>query len=443
MSPGASDSLERMTPTELVGLVRRLLGEVERLRAQNEKVGAALVGLRVESQTLKDEIARLKHLPPRPPLKPSGMEKATDRPEGGAERDEDGASKRRRGPGVLRLSIDRTETLSVEAPAGSRHKGFEDIIVQDLMLKAETTRYRRERWETPEGERLIALLPAGIVGGCGPHLHRFVLMLHFEGQMPCERIVALLAGLGLTISKRQVVRLLTAKLDSFRAEDEAVLRAGLAEAPFVTVDDTGARHAGKACFTTHIGSDRFAAFRTGPGKSRLAFLSRLLGGAASYVINAAAIAYMRAGNLAQDVIDRLGGDASRVFRSHGEWMDHLRALGLTELRVTPDPVRVASEAALWGAIEAEGLLAQAVIVSDDAGQFRVGDHALCWVHAERLIHKLVPANDRQRNAIEVAKRMVWWFYRRLKEYKLAPSVEQASLLRAQFDRIFKRRTGYA
>jgi hypothetical protein len=45
MSPGASDSLERMTPTELVGLVRRLLGEVERLRAQNEKVGAALVGL--------------------------------------------------------------------------------------------------------------------------------------------------------------------------------------------------------------------------------------------------------------------------------------------------------------------------------------------------------------------------------------------------------------
>src|SRR5271170_1033499 len=158
MSPGASDSLERMTPTELVGLVRRLLGEVERLRAQNEKVGAALVGLRVENQTLKDEIARLKHLPPRPPLKPSGMEKATDRPEGGAERDEDGASKRRRGPGVLRLSIDRTETLSVEAPAGSRHKGFEDIIVQDLMLKAETTRYRRERWETPEGGRLIARL---------------------------------------------------------------------------------------------------------------------------------------------------------------------------------------------------------------------------------------------------------------------------------------------
>jgi len=48
------------------------------------------------------------------------------------------------------------------------------------------------------------------------------------------------------------------------------------------------------------------------------------------------------------------------------------------------------------------------------------------------------------NAVEVAKRMIWWFYRCLKDYKLAPSPEQAELLRSRFDRIFKRaRTGYA
>jgi Transposase IS66 family len=443
MTPGSIDSLERMTPAERIGLVRRLIGEVTRVREENEKLSAALAAQRVENQILKDEIARLKHLPPRPPHKPSGMEKATEGPERGAQGAKDEASKRRRGPGVSKLSIDREMTLRVAAPAGSRFKGYAEITVQDLMAKAETTLYRRERWETPDGETLIAPLGAGIVGGCGPHLHRFVLMLHFEGQTPCERIVALLAGMGLTISKRQVVRLLTAKLDSFRAEDEAVLRAGLAGAPFVTVDDTGARHAGKGCFTTHIGADRFAAFRTGPGKSRLAFLGRLLGGAARYVINAAAIAYMRGAHLPQDVVDRLAGHAARDFGSHEEWTDHLRALGLADLRVAPDPVRAASEAALWGAIEAEGLLAGAVVVSDDAGQFRVGDHALCWVHAERLVHKLVPANDGQRNAVAVAKRMIWWFYRRLKDYKLAPSPQQASRLRAQFDRIFKRRTGYA
>src|SRR5260370_28599582 len=231
------------------------------------------------------------------------------------------------------------------------------------MLKAETTLYRRERWETPEGERLIAPLDARIVGGCGPHLHRLVLMLHFQGQMTCERIMALVAGLGLAISKRQVVRLLTAKLEDFRAEDEVVLGAGLAGAPFVTVDDTGARHAGKGCFTTHIGSDRFAAFPTGPGKSRLAFLGRLLGGAARYVINTAAIAYMRGADLPRDIIDKLARHALLLFSSHEQWMEHLRALGLTDLAVTPDPVRATSEAALWGAIVAEGLLGQAVIAS--------------------------------------------------------------------------------
>jgi hypothetical protein len=421
MSPGASDSLEGKTPSELIDLVRQLVGEVTRLRGENEKLSHAVARLRLDNQALKDELGRLKHLPPRPPQKPSGMEKATDQPERGAQGEEGEAAKRRRGPGVSKLSIDRTETLSVAAPAGSRHKGFEDIIVQDLMVKAETTRYRRERWETPDGKGLIAPRPAGIVGGCGPHLIRLVLMLHFQGQMTCERIVALLTGLGLMISKRQVVRLLTAKLEDFRAEDEAVLRAGLRSAPFVTVDDTGARHAGKSCFTTHIGSHRFTAFRTGPGKSRLAFLGRLLGGAARYVINAAAIAYMRGADLPQDIIANLAGHSSLAFDSHEQWMSHLRALGIADLRVTPDPVRVTSEAALTGAIEAEGLFGQAVIISDDAGQFRVGDHALCWVHAERLVHKLVPANDKQSNAVKVAKRMIWWFYRRLKAYKRAPS----------------------
>ena len=122
----------------------------------------------------------------------------------------------------------------------------------------------------------------------------------------------------------------------------------------------------------------------------------------------------------------------------------MQALGLSEMKVLPDPVLIASEAALWGAIHHQGLWQDTVIVSDDAGQFRLGVHALCWVHAERLVHKLIPANDKQRNAVEVAKRMIWWFYRSLKEYKLALSPQQAQILRSRFDRIFNRgRTGYA
>ena len=426
-------------------MVRELIGEVGRLRAENEKLSGAFAKLKVEHQAVKDELARLKNLPPRPPQRPSGMDKAMERGGSGIGGDKSGAgekSRRRRGSQLDKLTIGATVVVRAKAPAGSRHKGYEEIVVQDLSLSPQVTRYRRERWQTPAGETIIAALDPGIVGGYGPNLHRLVLALHFSGQVTCERIVALLNGMGVMISKRQVVRLLTAKLDTFRAEDEAVLKAGLGGV-YVTVDDTGARHAGKSGYTTQIGSDRFTVFRTGPSKSRLAFLSRLCGGSALYVINDAALGYMKDRQLPQAVIDKFADHKERIFARPAEWERHLQTLGVAGLTVAPDPVLVASEGALWGAIRHQGLLPDTVIVSDDAGQFRIGVHALCWVHAERLVHKLVPANDKQRNAIEVAKRMIWWFYGSLKQYKLAPSPQQAQVLRGRFDRIFKRGgTGY-
>ena len=444
MTSPPPDSLERLTPADLIGVVRDLIGEVTRLRVENEKLGAALAKLRIEHQAVKDELARLKGLPPRPPVKPSGMDKSTDANEpatsGGRKVER---SLRRRGRQLDRLKIGATVVVKANPPAGSRNKGFEDIVVQELSLFPQVTRYRRERWETADGKTIIADLDPAIVGGYGPNLHRFVLALHVSGQVTCDRIVALLNGMGVVISKRQVVRLLTARLETFRAEDEAVLKAGLGGA-YVTVDDTGARHAGKSGYTTQIGSPNFTTFRTGPSKSRLAFLSRLCGGASLYVINEAALDYMKERGLPLSTIGKFKEHKTQIFSSAADWERHLQALGLNELKVAPDPLLIASEAALWGAIRHQGLLPDTVIVSDDAGQFRVGAHALCWVHAERLVHKLIPSNDKQRNAIEIAKRMIWWFYRALKDYKLAPSAEQAELLRARFDRIFKRAsTGFA
>ena len=39
--------------------------------------------------------------------------------------------------------------------------------------------------------------------------------------------------------------------------------------------------------------------------------------------------------------------------------------------------------------------------------------------------------------------MIWWFYRQLERLQARPEPARASRLRARFDRIFKRRTGYA
>jgi transposase IS66 family protein len=105
-------------------------------------------------------------------------------------------------------------------------------------------------------------------------------------------------------------------------------------------------------------------------------------------------------------------------------------------------VQIATEGALWGAIQAHGLVPDTVLLSDDAGQFRVGRHALCWVHAERLVHKLDTFTDEQRFAQQHLRRLIWWFYRDLKAYAGDPSRRRCSALKARFDRIFKRRTGF-
>ncbi len=55
-----------------------------------------------------------------------------------------------------------------------------------------------------------------------------------------------------------------------------------------------------------------------------------------------------------------------------------------------------------------------MVVSDDAGQFMVGCHAQCWVHAERLVHKLDTSTDHQGRVQQSLRALIWWFSRDLK-----------------------------
>jgi hypothetical protein len=446
MPPPATAPQEDLSPAERRVLVDVLAGEVRRLQADNAALRAeaqaqqaTMAALRTENQALRDEVARLKGLPPRPPSRPSGMEKATEPGAGGRG---GRRSRRRRGPKRDRDAITAERVLKATVPAGSRFKGYEDYLVRELRLAAEVIRYRRERWVTPSGETVVAPLPVGTVGGFGPELRRFVLALHAQGQVTTERLTALLEGIGVAISKRQVVRLLTAPLEDLVAEDRDVLRAGLATARWVTVDDTAARHARKGGVTTQLGDDRFTAFRTGAAKSREAFLSLLRAGHTDYVVNAAALEYMRGRCLSGPVVEALAAHPAKRFADAAAWRAHLSLLGVDQLTVTPDPVLIATEGALWGAIHHHGLLDGTVVVSDDAGQFRVGSHALCWVHAERLVHKLLPATAEQRRAVAVTRELIWWLYADLKAWRRDPCPRRAAALRARFDRVFRRRTGY-
>jgi hypothetical protein len=83
-------------------------------------------------------------------------------------------------------------------------------------------------------------------------------------------------------------------------------------------------------------------------------------------------------------------------------------LDLRQLNITSEPARIATEGAVWGSLKAHGLLPDTVILSDDAGQFAVGRHALCRVHAERLVYRLDTFTDRQYAAQQLVRTLIWW-----------------------------------
>ena len=422
MSP--PPDVDRLSHADLKDLVLRLLEEVAELRRT------------IAAQ--RDEIARLKGGSGRPNIKPSGMDRATEPKPSLA-----GGEPRQKGSKASKLSIHEERTVELEAPPqGARFKGYTDYVVQDLMIRPHVVNFRCQRWQMVDGEIVTAPLPTGISGHFGPQLRRFVLAQYHQAQVTVPRLLALLRAFGIIISKRQIVRLLIAGQEGFLDEACDVLRAGLSSAKWITVDDTGARHKSANGFCTQIGNVHFAWFGTTGSKNRGNFLNLLRAGHDDYVINAEALAYMRQRALSGPVIARLAEHPDQVFADQAAWTTHLDRLGIMALRVNPDPVMVATEGALWGSIKAHGFLPDTVIVSDDAGQFNVGQHGLCWVHAERLIHKLDTFTDEQRKAQACIRGLIWSFYRDLKAYRQNPSRQRKAVLRARFDRIFTRKTGF-
>jgi hypothetical protein len=421
---GVEVAAEERTP-----VVDRLLRVVEELQAEN--------------RALRDEIARLKGLPRRPTIRPSTLNAPHPDPSHKRKRrgKRPGSAKRRK---TVELTIHETISVPLEdLPEGTRQNGYEDFVVQDLNIEAHNVCYRRLRYLLSDGAGRTAPLPPRVQGHFGLGLRSYVLYQHHQNGVTQPLIREELLDLGIDISTGQIDRLLTEGHEQFHDEKDALLPAAREVSSYFQADDTSARHLGKNAYTTVIANPLFASFTTTASKSRVNFLKLLRVPHEEYVWNEDALMYAEFQGLSLMLRARLACAARkgiRVFSSDKAWERQLTAWKIRG----DEPQRTVTEAALFGTLMHYGMYVGQPLLSDDAGQFKISGllHALCWLHAERSIRKLVPLSPREQAAVDNVRDAVWKYYRRLRTYRESPTPRRKAALQRDFDRLFQRRTGF-
>ena len=148
---------------------------------------------------------------------------------------------------------------------------------------------------------------------------------------------------------------------------------------------------------------------------------------------------METNKLPKQAIKPIIANMGMICANDSQWQNFWADNGIVKDR----HVQIATEGALIGSIIEHGISKELVIISDDAGQFNILLHALCWIHANRAIDKIIPFTDQAKKALNIVKDHVWRLYKGLKKYKENPNPKDKKRLEDMFDQIFTTKTSSA
>ena len=411
-----------------------------------EEQAAEIRALRTENQQLRDELTRLKGGQGWPTMRPGKS--------AGGSTDYSSEQERRTAPKTWRkrgkqdrVQIDRTERVTVDPatlPSDAEFKGYETVVVQDLVLRTDTIAFELAVWYSASERRSYrARRPAGYEGAFGPHLRTVVLTLAYSGGMSETKIHELVEDHGIVISAGTVSNLLTESRVAFETEAREVLKAGLGSTPFQHIDDTSTKVDGEAQYCQIVCNPLYTAYQTTPKKDRQTIIAVLRGGRSPVY---------RFDHEADRHLVFLGlSDAARaklVVIPRGQVLDEATLTALLD-----GPVRGLGPRQQEQVREALALAAYLAdpdwpvvrtLVCDDAPQFRAitEDLALCWIHEGRHFKKLTPYLPQHQAALADILKQFWDYYRDLLAYRDQPTTDEQTRLDARFDSLFGTVTGY-
>jgi hypothetical protein len=396
-------------------------------------------------QHLRDENNHLKGQQGKPTIKPNAA--PPDPSDHSSERERRQPRERVKRGKRATITVDREQTLAVEQailPPDAEFKGYEDVVVQDLIIRTDNVLFHKEVFYSPSvGKSYRAALPRGYSGEFGPGVKGLALVLYFGCLMSEAKIRELFVNVGLLIAEGTISNLLIKDHDSFHAEKDAVYQAGLRSSPWQHIDDTSTRVNGVNQHCQVVCNPLYTAYHTTAAKDRLTIIDVLRGGRPrTFRLNAEALSYLAQVPLSQTTrrcLVQLPWDQDLEEAALEQLLTtHLPQLGETQHKWIVDALAVAAYHAQseWPVVR--------LLICDDAPQFTwvTADLALCWIHEGRHYKKLTPWVAAHRAALDDFLTEFWDFYDQLLTYRECPRVEERVRLTAAFDTLCATKTDY-
>jgi len=419
-----------------------LINLVERLNEQNE-------GLKVENEKLRDENNRLKGEQGKPNIrgdkgggKGKNVSSEEERKQQGGKRKK--KSKRKK----TKIAINRREVCKLDRsklPADAEFKGYERVVVQEILIKTDNVEYKKEVFYSASEKRTYTgELPAGIVGEFGPGIRSMVCTLKYVANMSQPKIQELLENCGIVISQSTISRILINDETGFNQEKKDIFRAALESTPYHQIDDTTVRVNGKNQYSQIFCNPYYTAFFTVPRKDRLTILDLLLcGRGRTYRFDLKAFCLMSDFKVSKKVIDQLLNLTEDKEISEVEMQALLKKV-FKNGKGKNTKTRIMEAAAIAAYHRQADVPVVDILLTDDAPQFKklTAELALCWVHEGRHYNRLDPIVPCNVDALKDFKTGFWDFYGDLLKYKNDPSPEKAAKLSIEFDGLFSTQTIY-
>lgn len=420
-------------------LVVQLLNLVEALSAD-------LRDAQAEIQRLRDENNRLKGEQGKPQIKGNTVKPA--RVDYSSEQERRQCKPRQKRVKKATLEIHREQTLEVDKaslPSDAKFKGYEDVVVQDVVFRADNVCFHKEKyWARSTAQTYLAELPHGYEGQFGSGLKALTLTLYFESGMSEPKILGLYENMGIQISAGQLSKLLIKDQEGFHAEKEEVCTAGLRSSPWQHIDQTSTRVDGQNQHCTIVCNPVYTLYRTTPQKDRLSVLDVLRNQRERrFRLNAEALGYLESVPLSKATRQWLSTECSDQ-----DWDEQafVARLDASWPKLSAPQRQAILSAAAVAAYHAEAEAAAVrLLLCDDAPQFNwiAAESALCWVHEGRHYKKLMPIFVYHLELLNDFRKQFWDFYHALLAYKREPTPEESARLERGFDRLFSTCTGYA